>query len=86
MDTREAITKDRAELAQAMSSDLEFIAIVESSEGAVADPTMRKRLILLGSVKGSNDQEKINDAKEQVKRKSKVWEYPVVLYKLVKIE
>lgn len=79
------IKKDRAALAEALSDDCDFIAIVEASEGAIADPRMRKRLILLGGIAGETDEAKTQDARLQVERKSRPWEQVIRLYRLVPV-
>ncbi|MHB8660684.1 MAG: hypothetical protein ACYC75_01945 [Minisyncoccota bacterium] len=80
----EAVKGDRAELATALAENIEFIAIVEASPGAIQDPSRRKRLLLL-EVRGDTEDERIRCAREQLGRKSEPWEYPLVLYKLTPI-
>ncbi len=79
----EEVKIDRAELAAALV-EIEFIAIVEASEGAIEDPSRRKRLLLL-EVSGDTEEERVRSAREQLRLKSEPWEYPLVLYRLTRI-
>jgi len=80
------VSRDRASLAFALSSDIEFIAIVQASPGAIADPKQRFRLILLGGITGNSDEEKIRMAYDQAQKKSQPWEYMHVLYRLEPVQ
>lgn len=69
------VARDRASLAFALSSDIEFIAIVK-------DSSRNFRLILLGGITGETIEEKTKMAYDQVGKKSRPWEYVHVLYRL----
>lgn len=80
------VLRDRASLARALSSDIEFIAIVKASPEAIADPTQSFRLLLLGGITGNTDEKKISMAYEQAQNKSQPWEYIHVLYRLEPVQ
>ena len=80
----EDIRRDRAELANQLV-DIEFIAIAESSAGAIDDPDQRRRLLLLGGIKGDTEEAKTEVARQQAQLKMQPWESLVVLYRLIKV-
>ena len=82
----EAVVFDRAQLADALSEDIEFIAIVESSAEAITPHDLRKRLILLGGAQGPTEEEKVRDAHVQARLKMRPWEFLRVLYRLTPVE
>ena len=79
------VKRDRSELAEALADNIEFISIVTSSAGAVADLRDRNRLILLGGITGTTEEERVSMALEQLKMKSQPWEHVHVIYKLTQI-
>ena len=79
------VSMDRASLALALSSDIEFIAIVKASPEAIANTKQSFRLVLLGNIIGT-DEEKISLAYDQATKKSQPWEYIHVLYRLEPVQ
>lgn len=81
----EAVAEDRANLANALTDDVEFIAIVESSASAITHPEYRKRLLLLGGITGSTEEEKCADAAKQARLKTNPWETVLGIYRLTRV-
>ena len=80
------VLRDRASLALALSSDIEFIAIVKASPGAVSDPKQSFRLVLLGGITGNTEEEKMGIAYDQATMKSRPWEHTHMLYRLEPVQ
>ena len=76
------VSREMASLALALSSDIEFIAIVKASPEAISDSKQSYRLLLLDDIVGKTDEEKARDAFKQAEKKSHPWEWVHVLYRL----